>query len=169
MKPKAFTLKNPATLRALITPCDISQAYDKRFCSDPHPLMKRFKGLWDTGASASMISEKVVKELGLHPIRQIETHHAQGTTMSNLYYINIVIPNGIEIINIAASEGKLHDFDMLIGMDVIALGDFALTHKNDHTVFSFQIPATHEYDFVKQIKHEEEGKAHKKKKNKRNR
>lgn len=83
--------------------------------------------------------------------------------MSNLYYINIVIPNGIEIINIAASEGKLHDFDMLIGMDVIALGDLALTHKNNQTVFSFQIPATHEYDFVRQIKHEEEGKAHKKK------
>ena len=28
---------------------------------------------------------------------------------------------------------------------------FALTHKNDQTVFSFQIPSTHEYDFVKQI------------------
>lgn len=40
---------------------------------------------------------------------------------------------------------------MLIGMDIINLGDFALTHKNSGTVFSFQIPSTHEYDFVKQI------------------
>lgn len=40
---------------------------------------------------------------------------------------------------------------MLIGMDIINLGDFALTHKNGGTVFSFQIPSTHEYDFVRQI------------------
>lgn len=152
MKPKAFTLRNPNTINVLITPCEVSEAHDKRFSNAPHPPLKQFKGLWDTGASASMISEKVVRELGLHPIRQIETRHAQGTAMSNLYYINIVLPNGIEVMNIAASEGVLYDFDLLIGMDVIGLGDFALTHKDDKTVFSFQIPPTHEYDFVKQIR-----------------
>jgi hypothetical protein len=151
MKPEAFTLKNPKVLRALITHCYIGEAHDKQYCKGNPPTKKQYQGLWDTGASASMISARVVKELGLKPIRQIETRHAQGSTMSNLYYINMMLPNGIEIANIAASEGILFDFDVLIGMDVIGLGDFALTHKNGQTVFSFQIPSTHEYDFVKQI------------------
>ena len=48
-------------------------------------------------------------------------------------------------------ESCFNGFGLLIGMDIINLGDFALTHKNSQTVFSFQIPSTHEYDFVKQI------------------
>lgn len=48
---------------------------------------------------------------------------------------------------IPVTEGCLNGADMLIGMDIIGLGDFAITHKNMGTVFSFQIPSTHEYDF----------------------
>lgn len=47
-------------------------------------------------------------------------------------------------------EAALKDCDMLIGMDIISQGDFALTNRDGRTVFSFQIPSTHLYDFVKQ-------------------
>lgn len=33
------------------------------------------------------------------------------------------------------------DYDMLIGMDIILLGDFCLTNKDGKSVFSFRIPS----------------------------
>ena len=75
----------------------------------------------------------MVRQLGLAPISQCKTYHAQGES------------------DVKVTEGRLNGFGLLVGMDIINLGDFALTHKNSQTVFSFQIPSTHEYDFVKQI------------------
>ena len=36
----------------------------------------------------------------------------------------------------------------LLGMDIISLGDFSISHKDGGTTFSFQIPSTHNIDFV---------------------
>lgn len=152
MEPKAFTLSNPKViLRALITICGVSKAYDPEYSKGAKPSIKQYNGLWDTGATGSMITSRVVKELGLSPIRQIQTAHAQGVSMTNLYYVNIILPNGIQVPNVPVGEGVLVDTDVLIGMDIISLGDFSICNRNGGTVFSFQIPSTHEYDFVKQI------------------
>ena len=45
------------------------------------------------------------------------------------------------------ASGDLKDTDVLIGMDVISMGDFAVTARNGCTKFSFQIPSTHDIDF----------------------
>jgi len=37
---------------------------------------------------------------------------------------------------------------LLIGMDIIGLGDFAVTNTNDKTTFSFRIPSVQEIDFI---------------------
>ena len=37
---------------------------------------------------------------------------------------------------------------MLIGMDVINAGDFAITNKDGKTVFSFRIPSMERIDFT---------------------
>lgn len=44
----------------------------------------------------------------------------------------------------------LNGSDVLIGMDIIARGDFAMSNSNGKTKFTFQIPATHEHDYVKE-------------------
>jgi uncharacterized protein YchJ len=67
---------------------------------------------------------------------------------SNIYVIHIYLPNGATIINVQALEGTPNSCDMLIGMYVISLGDFAVTN-NKHTVFSFRIPSMTEIDFCK--------------------
>ena len=58
------------------------------------------------------------------------------------------------VYTVPVTEGKLNGFDMLIGMDIINLGDFSITHKDNGTTFSFQIPATHNFDFVEENKSE---------------
>jgi len=45
------------------------------------------------------------------------------------------------------NDGKLTDTDMLIGMDVISLCDFAITNPGKQTKFSFQVPSTLDIDF----------------------
>jgi len=38
-------------------------------------------------------------------------------------------------------------YDVAIGMDVICKGDFAVTNKDDLTLFSFRIPSETAIDF----------------------
>ena len=37
---------------------------------------------------------------------------------------------------------------LLIGMDIIGLGDFAVTNADGKTTFSFRVPSVEEIDFV---------------------
>ena len=72
-------------------------------------------------------------------------------TIVYTYLINISLPNGIEFASILVTEGLLSDTDVLIGMDIISKGDFAVTAFGGDTKMSFQIPSTHEIDFVQEI------------------
>lgn len=150
MDPIAFTLRKDGLTHELMTPCGIGVAKESAMPVVPADI-KEFKALWDTGATASVISAEVAIKLGLSPISQCVTYHAQGKSLVNVYLVNLVLPNQILIKDVRVTEGNLNGFGVLIGMDIINLGDFALTHRDNKTVFSFQIPATHEYDFVKQI------------------
>jgi len=47
------------------------------------------------------------------------------------------------------TEGSIFgDSDVLIGMDIISLGDFAVTNFQEKTVFTFRIPSVERIDFV---------------------
>jgi SEC-C motif len=47
------------------------------------------------------------------------------------------------------TEGILGGFDVLIGMDIISQGDFAVTNFGGNTRFSFRVPSLEELDFNK--------------------
>ena len=150
MKPVAFTLRREHLTSELMTTCGLSASKNS---STPFSLsdVRDFSALWDTGATASVISTDVAVSLGLEPISQCKAYHAQGESLVNVYLVDILLPNHLLVRDVRVTEGQLNGFGMLIGMDIINLGDFALTHRDAKTVFSFQIPPTHEYDFVKQI------------------
>ncbi|HZK77117.1 MAG TPA: hypothetical protein VFD13_09430, partial [Candidatus Kapabacteria bacterium] len=63
-----------------------------------------------------------------------------------------ILPNQVMVSRIRATEcdedqGK---FDVIIGMSVITLGDFAISQPRDETVFTFRIPSIESIDFVEQ-------------------
>lgn len=146
MRPKTYTMKAEKTLHSIITPGSICKAYD-HLGGEPHPKILDIKMLWDTGASISLITEKVIKELGLKPVSTSGIIHAQGRTIADIYYIHVILPNGIEISNIKATSGNLEDADALIGMDVISLCGIAITNVKGKTQFSFEIPSEKEIVF----------------------
>ena len=49
-----------------------------------------------------------------------------------------------------AMEFDSDEYDVVIGMDVICNGDFAITNQDDKTTFSFRIPSEVEIDFAVQ-------------------
>ena len=87
---------------------------------------KIFRGIWDTGATGSVITQKIVDQLGLKPtgvavVQTAGVRDFQTTT----YLIDVYLKDGLCIQSINASLGSVtDDIDCLIGMDIICLGDF---------------------------------------------
>jgi hypothetical protein len=67
----------------------------------------------------------------------------------NVYSVNLYLPNGIKVPDVNVAEGIPFGCDMLIGMDIIGLGDFAVSNYSGRTLFSFRMPSLTEIDFVK--------------------
>jgi hypothetical protein len=47
--------------------------------------------------------------------------------------------------------GNLMGCDVLIGMDIITMGDFVVSNKGGVTVMSFRVPSSGNWDFVEEI------------------
>jgi hypothetical protein len=109
---------------------------------------KEYMAIWDTGATGTVITNKVIQECNLNPIGVIEVHGIGGPIRANQFLINVWLPNKVIVPNIRATVGELIDTDVLIGMDIINKGDFAVTNVNGRTVFSFRIPSVEQIDFV---------------------
>jgi len=56
-----------------------------------------------------------------------------------------------KILNLLVVEGIPNSCDMLIGMDVINHGDFAISNFDGKTTFSFRIPSLAKIDFCKDL------------------
>lgn len=117
-----------------------------------HPEINSFVGLWDTGATGSVITRKVVDQLDLKPTSKAKIYHANGEAVVDVYYVNIFLPNQVGFSFIKVTEGKLTGADVLIGMDIISKGDFAISNFNEKTTFTFRVPSLGEIDFLNEKK-----------------
>ena len=142
----AFTVSNPSFNREIVTNAWLSvptkQLSECNFF--------RYNALWDTGATNCVITPKVVKELGLVPIGIGESHYAGGISKVNLYMITLMLPNNVVIPNIKVSECTEQEgrFDIIIGMDVITLGDFTISGQGNKRMVSFSMPSAFSVDYV---------------------
>lgn len=143
----AFTLKSNGILDMLKTETLIdSNIRNENMSID---INKKWRGLWDTGASKSSIDKRVVNELGLTPIGKEMISTANGVISVNTYFVNLTLPNHVTIKNVLVTCADLgNDIDILIGMDIIRHGDFSITNTNNSTTFSFRIPSISEIDYV---------------------
>ena len=118
--------------------------------SGPHPEMFQFTALWDTGATGSVITQEVVAACMLRSVGTRKVNHVQGSTDDvPSYAVNVKLPNDVEVQGLRVILGNLRGYDMLIGMDIIGLGDFAITHPEGDTKFSFRIPSQADIDFAR--------------------
>lgn len=148
----AFTLKSKGLLNRLPTSALIlSNIRD----NSTELVPKLWSAIWDTGATKSCITKRVAEDLKLIPVGKTTIGTANGNAEVDTYFIDIGLPNGMAIQQILVSCADLgQDIDVLIGMDIISLGDFSITNFNGRTTFTFRIPSIVETDFVEEYKKE---------------
>ncbi len=146
----AFTVAHSATANQLHTDAEISIPYNYQDPSVPEPPSEKVIALWDTGASGSVITKTLAQKMNLQPSGKTRVNHAAGTSDHNTYLIHIYLPNRVAFPAVRVSEADIaHGFDLIIGMDIITKGDFALTNVGGQTIFSFRVPSVQTVDFVK--------------------
>jgi len=139
----AFTTKNTILATRLINDATIS--YNGNNLS--------VKALWDTGATGTCVSTDVVKNLSMTPTGKKNISTPSGTKKVDTFLVDIVLPNrvGVRGVEVCQTEIGNQGIGVLIGMDIILLGDFAVSNYNGETVFSFRIPSKQKTDYVQQI------------------
>ena len=150
-KPRSFTVKADKIVNVLQSPISVHLAIPDSASELPHS-MKVFNGnaIWDTGATGSVITTKVVAELGLTPITKAICRGVHGPERVNVYMVGMRLPNGVGIKSLRVTETQLlaGPFDVLIGMDIINIGDFAVSNLENKTSFTFRVPSCEKFDFV---------------------
>ena len=146
-QPTAFTSRYNGRSNVLANDVGIAEAFDPE--QPPKQPPQAFKAIWDTGATNSVITSKVIDQCGLKATGITDVHTAQGTTRTETFLVAILLPNDVVFPSVRVSKGAIHDADVLIGMDIISRGDFAVTNRDGKTVFSFRMPSIQCIDFVK--------------------
>jgi len=142
MQTKAFTItQNKGLLNKIISEVALFNPYNKKSV--------KIKALWDTGATSSVISNAIAESLLLKKICYAEMRHANGIERVPVFVAGIKLPNQVVIPELTVlSCNPIHEFDLIIGMDIITKGDFAITGKNGNTKFSFRMPSIADIDFT---------------------
>lgn len=108
--------------------------------------------LWDTGSTYTCISEKLIEKLSIDSNSNSDfVYTSYGKIKSKTYDIIVILNDQLEIPVDASKHNHIHEegVDLLIGMDIIFRGDFAISTYNEETCFSFRYPSKGHIDFTK--------------------
>lgn len=147
---RAFTKKYPGRTNRIVTEVGITPYFDPaEFKGKPTPFqIITKKALWDTGATGSVLTSATARELNLIPAGIATINHVGGQNQCNTYMVNFYLPNRVAIPGVMVSECINSDFDAIIGMDIISIGDLSITNLNNKTWVSFRIPSIQHIDYV---------------------
>ena len=113
-------------------------------------------GIWDTGATNSVITKKAVELLQL-PIREYTDVRGVGGLIPDVpvYYVRIKLNNQNIIVTARVTEcedlSQDQTISLLIGMNIINQGDFSISNYKGKTVMTFRVPSLCRIDYVKEI------------------
>ncbi|HET6254810.1 MAG TPA: retroviral-like aspartic protease family protein [Puia sp.] len=144
----AFTQKADALARMITLDIEITPVGNstKKF---------KTKGIWDTGATNSVITQEVADALGISATGITNVNTASETNKPTAtYLVDIFLKADLRVQGIEVTLGKInseHGLDCLIGMDIINLGDLLITSFEGKTWLSFRIPSRGHVDYVDQI------------------
>lgn len=108
--------------------------------------MMSVKALWDTGVTQSCISYEIVKMIEPKRISKSKIVSAEKAVIEETFSISVALSDEITFRDVAVKAMDLteKDADMLIGMDIIARGDFEVRNLHGITQFAFRIPPKNE-------------------------
>jgi len=141
MKSNAITYRYNDFAIEIITPIYVSM---------PNGNSLEFIAVWDTGATNSVITFDVVRRLNLYSEGSTIISGVTGSQVVDSYLVTFTLPNGFSKDIFTTSCTEAIGCDVLIGMDIISIVDFAITSGSHGTTFSFKTPPGNEIDFSAQ-------------------
>ncbi|MFO8011623.1 MAG: hypothetical protein R6U89_12585 [Dehalococcoidia bacterium] len=148
---KAFTTHYGGIRNVLNTKAGIGKPIETILSSIPEPL-NEYQAIWDTGATNCVITQKVVRDCDLKPTGMQRVYTPSGEDWQETFLISLYLPNKVVFPSVRVTQGKLSgDSEILIGMDIINQGDFAVSNYGGRTLLTFRIPSIGVGDFVKDI------------------
>jgi hypothetical protein len=130
----SFTLNSAHDLSEIATPVTLQNGSTGK-CIDDCRI------IWDTGATSSMIAERIAQQLHLPPAGETSITGVHGTERANIYHVTLCFQKGLLIrdLRVASASGDC-GFDLLAGMDIIGKGCFIVDGTgNDGTCVMFQL------------------------------
>jgi hypothetical protein len=109
------------------------------------------KAQWDTGADATHVTEKAIKDFGLTSMGEGNTKGIEGNIVPvDLYKMDISIMDeffvqGLQVKQMPQSNNKT--YDLLIGIDLINQFDFCFVNVQDKNTLVLRYPPTGDLDF----------------------
>ena len=136
-------------LNRLVNQVGIGVAFDESIDVQADGV-HQFNALWDTGATNSVVTAGVVAMCDLKETGRTRMSTANGEFDVPTYFVSIWLPNHFIVPNVRVALGALAgDIDLLIGMDIINRGDFAISNHEGKTSFTFRIPSMERVDYVR--------------------
>jgi len=135
----AFKITYNSIVRELSTEVHVKFHAEEQF--------KKYKAIWDTGATNTVITPQIVNDLQIKPIDVTKVYvvDSEEPRTVDVYLVDIGLPNKVRISNIRVTCSPVRNCDVLIGMDIIQAGDFniskILNDKKYVTMFSYCIPS----------------------------
>ena len=130
----AFSIKYKGIAKELVSEAEIINPLNNQ--------RKKYKAIWDTGATHTAITPKVLNELSLIVVDTTTIIGVNSKTEDiKVALFDLSLPLNMDIKNVRGAVCIIGgDADILIGMDIIKFGDFAISNGGGQTLFSFAIP-----------------------------
>jgi hypothetical protein len=130
MRRKSFAFSYPKGTKRIMTMACVRNAITNE--------QKKIKALWDTGATDSLIVRDVAKQMGFWHMYDRPVSHINGVDSSSIFLGDICLPGDIWILHKKLlSCNSVHDFDLIVGMDIIAKGRFLIEARDESVEASF--------------------------------
>jgi hypothetical protein len=99
----------------------------------------------------------MARVLELKPVAVALVRGVHGVKEVNVYVVDVMLDEAwITLNNVTECDELSADesVGLLIGMDIITMGDFAITNYQGSTVMSFRVPSLQKIDFLAGITNE---------------
>ena len=102
------------------------------------------KALWDTGSTTTIICPEIAQALNLKDLGKEKLMTLVGKGEVSTYRVDLFLPDDIifqkvKVVELACRNAH---FDMVIGLDIIKLGNFQITKKEQGFDMQFNLPIT---------------------------
>ena len=107
---------------------------------------------WDTGAEISCVSRRLIRSIQPKPQGCSVVAGVSGETTSFDFVVDIMLAPEFHIRNVEVCSALLarDDIDLIIGMDIISMGDLAISNYDGRPTLSFRIPSLERTDYTQQ-------------------